>query len=195
MTSDSEGPSCDWECVCVICVGGGSAGQSLAGSQCMACLRGVAVNLWPLWLSLLASGMGLWGLKSVWGWGHVVAREEGAREWGAVRTNLGFVHRAISIPSSVSKTDCSWDSRTATGSDLLETAITNLFFRFIVRWFTPKDHMEMDLIAVKKFGLAVKQHEITEASLLHGSAKISLCMQAYWLGLLKDGHIDYKPIE
>ncbi len=39
--------------------------------------------------------------------------------------------------------------------------------------------MEMDLIAVKKFGLVLKQHDITEASLLHVPAKISLCMQAY----------------
>lgn len=87
---------------------------------------------------------------------------------GVVRTNLGFVHRAISIPSSVSKTECSWAFRTATGSDLLETEITNPSFRFIVRWCTPKDHMcmEMYLISVKKFGLALKQHEIAEASLM-----------------------------
>lgn len=87
---------------------------------------------------------------------------------GVVRTNLGFVHRAISIPSSVSKTECSWAFRTATGSDLLETAITNPSFRFIVRWCTPKDHMcmEIDLISVKKFGLALKQHEIAEASFM-----------------------------
>ncbi len=51
-------------------------------TQCMACLRGVAVNLWPLWLSLLASGMGLWRLKSVWSWGHVMAGEEGERGMG-----------------------------------------------------------------------------------------------------------------
>lgn len=42
MTSDSERPQSVIERVCV---GGGFAGQSLAGSQCVASLRGVAVNL------------------------------------------------------------------------------------------------------------------------------------------------------
>lgn len=43
MTSDSERPQAVIERVCGGCAG--CAGQSLAGSQCVASLRGVAVNL------------------------------------------------------------------------------------------------------------------------------------------------------
>lgn len=76
MTSDSQRPQAAIERALV---GGGFAGQSLAGSRCVASLRGVAVNLRPRRLSSPASGVGLWGLKSVWGRGHIVAEEEGKR--------------------------------------------------------------------------------------------------------------------